>query len=250
MADRATRGAFTALSETSRASVKEAANRFYEVNSDSTLGEMAERTLGVNTSVVSDMTASMMLGYLTAPETPGRITGLAHNLGGNGEGGGNPVKLGDLIPLSEETGGAPRRVPVRPGRRVPGRPVAGAQQDHRRGDAGHQSHRQLRDEGRGDAGNVHLGQAPAVDQLVRGRTGGYDRPDTAGDQSATLVSPRRLRGYRGGNPGDVNTASASRNVSPRRRGSMNSRRSSRVWIREISGAHNISTGTPAFSNGA
>ena len=104
MADRATRGAFTALSETSRASVKEAANRFYEVNSDSTLGEMAERTLGVNTSVVSDMTASMMLGYLTAPETPGRITGLARNLGGNGEGGGNPVKLGDLIPLSEETG--------------------------------------------------------------------------------------------------------------------------------------------------
>lgn len=104
MADRATRGAFTALSETSRASVREAANRFYEVNSDSTLGEMAERTLGVNTAVVSDMTASMMLNYLTDPETPGRITGLARSLGDNGENGDGPVTLGELIPLSEEAG--------------------------------------------------------------------------------------------------------------------------------------------------
>ena len=104
MADRATRGAFTALSETSRASVREAANRFYEKNSSATLGEMAESTLGVNTAVVSEMTASVMLDYLTAPETPGRITGLARSLGDNGEGGGDPVTLGELIPLSEEAG--------------------------------------------------------------------------------------------------------------------------------------------------
>ena len=104
MADRATRGAFTALSETSRASVREAANRFYEVNSNSTLGEMAERTLGVNTAVVSEMTASMMLNYLTAPETPGKITGLARSFGDNGGGDDSAVTLGDLIPLSDEAG--------------------------------------------------------------------------------------------------------------------------------------------------
>ena len=104
MADRATRGAFTALSETSRASVREAANRFYEVNSNSTLVEMAERTLGVNTAVVSEMTASMMLNYLTAPETPGKITGLARSFGDNGGGEDSAVTLGDLIPLSDEAG--------------------------------------------------------------------------------------------------------------------------------------------------
>jgi len=104
MADRATRGAFTALSETSRASVREAANRFYEKNSTATLGEMAQRTLGVESAVVSGVTASMMLGYLTAPETPGRITGLARQMGENGGDGGDPVTLGELIPLSEEVG--------------------------------------------------------------------------------------------------------------------------------------------------
>ena len=104
MADRATRGAFIALSETSRASVREAANRFYEKNSTATLGEMAQRTLGVESAVVSGVTASMMLGYLTAPETPGRITGLARQMGGNGGDGGDPVTLGELIPLSEEVG--------------------------------------------------------------------------------------------------------------------------------------------------
>ena len=104
MADRATRGAFTALSETSRASVREAANRFYEKNSSATLGEMAQRTLGVETAVVSDMTASMMLNYLTAPDTPAKITGLARGIGSNGDEGGAPVTLGELIPLSEEAG--------------------------------------------------------------------------------------------------------------------------------------------------
>ena len=104
MADRATRGAFSALSETSRASVREAAGRFYEKNSTATLGEMAQRTLGVESAVVSGVTASMMLGYLTAPETPGRITGLARQMGGNGGDGGDPVTLGELIPLSEEVG--------------------------------------------------------------------------------------------------------------------------------------------------
>ncbi len=107
MADRATRGAFTALSETSRASVREAANRFYEKNSTATLSEMAQRTLGVESAVVSGVTASMMLNYLTAPETPGRITGLARQMGGNSSDGdyaGDPVTLGELIPLSEEVG--------------------------------------------------------------------------------------------------------------------------------------------------
>ena len=106
MAGRATRGAFTALSETSRESVREAANRFYETNSDATLGELAERGLGVNTALVSDMIASLMLNYLTAPETPGRITGLARRMGNNGgeTDGEGAVTLGELIPLSEEAG--------------------------------------------------------------------------------------------------------------------------------------------------
>ena len=104
MADRATRGAFAALSETSRASVREAASRFYEKNSQATLEEMAERTLGVRTSVVSDMTASLMLNYLTAPETPRQITGLARRAGTNGGGDGSTVTLGELFPLSDEAG--------------------------------------------------------------------------------------------------------------------------------------------------
>ena len=104
MADRATRGAFTALSETSKDSVREAASRFYEKNSSATLGEMAERTLGVNTAVVSEMTASVMLNYLTDPETPGKITGLARSIGDNGGGEDGAVTLGELIPLSEEAG--------------------------------------------------------------------------------------------------------------------------------------------------
>ena len=102
MADRATKGAFAALSQTSRASVREAATRFYETNSDATLGEMAERTLGVQTAVVSKMTAGLMLNYLTAPERPAQITGLARGLGGNGDAGGEAVTLGELIPLSGE----------------------------------------------------------------------------------------------------------------------------------------------------
>ena len=102
MADRATRGAFTALAETSRASVREAATRFYETNSNATLGEMAERTLGVQTAAVSEMTASLMLNYLTAPDTPAQITGLAHSLGGDGNGEGKAVTVGELVPLSPE----------------------------------------------------------------------------------------------------------------------------------------------------
>ena len=102
MADRATRGAFTALAETSEASVREAADRFYEHNSHTTLGEMAERTLGVQTTVVSGVTTNLMLGYLTDPETPRSITGMARQLGDNGD--GDPVTLESLIPLSDETG--------------------------------------------------------------------------------------------------------------------------------------------------
>lgn len=104
MADRATKGAFTALSQTSRASVREAATRFYETNSNATLGEMAERTLGVQTAAVSQLTAGLMLDYLTAPETPAQITGLARGLGGNGDGEARAVTLGELIPLSDEAG--------------------------------------------------------------------------------------------------------------------------------------------------
>ena len=110
MADRATRSAFTALAETSRVSVREAASRLYDKNSNATLGELAERTLGVKTAVVSEMTASLMLNYLTAPETPGKISSFAGGIGGNGNGGDGAegaegaATLGELIPLSEEAG--------------------------------------------------------------------------------------------------------------------------------------------------
>ena len=103
MADRATRQAITALSETSRVSVREAASRFYEKNSGATLGEFAERTLGVETAAVSGMTANLMIGYLTAPETPGRISGFARQLGANGGSNGDPVTLESLAPISDET---------------------------------------------------------------------------------------------------------------------------------------------------
>ena len=103
MAERATRQGFTALAETSVVSVREAADRFYEKNSQSTLGEMAERTLGVQTATVSGLTADLMLNYLTAPETPGNISSLARRLGTNGDGDGVPITLGSLISLSDET---------------------------------------------------------------------------------------------------------------------------------------------------
>ena len=102
MADRATRGAFTALSGTSRASVREATSRFYERNSQSTLGEMAERTLGVKTTAVSEVTARLMLNYLTSPETPRQITELAQAGVGKGDGQGEGITLGELLPLPEE----------------------------------------------------------------------------------------------------------------------------------------------------
>ena len=102
MADRVTRHAFAALSETSRAGVREAASRFYEKNSRATLGEFAERALGVETATVSGLTANLMIGYLTAPETPGQIGGLARQLGTNGGGDGEPVTLEALVPLSED----------------------------------------------------------------------------------------------------------------------------------------------------
>ena len=101
MADRATRGAFNALSETSHASVREATARFYEKNSEATLGELAQRTLGVQASVVSGVTSNLMMNYLTAPETPSHIVGMAQQVGGNGD--GDPVTLEGLVPLSEET---------------------------------------------------------------------------------------------------------------------------------------------------
>ena len=101
MADRATRGAFKALSETSEATVREAAASFYEKNSQATVGELAERTLGVQATVISGVTSNLMLGYLTAPETPSRIVGMTRQAGGNGD--GDPVTLEELIPLSEET---------------------------------------------------------------------------------------------------------------------------------------------------
>ena len=102
MADRATRGAFTALAETSESSVREAAGRFYEKNSDSTLGEVAERTLGVQTAAVSEVTANLILGYMTDPATPGQIAELARGLGSNGDGQSEPVTLDSLLPISEE----------------------------------------------------------------------------------------------------------------------------------------------------
>ena len=103
MADRATRGAFTALSETSAASVREAAGRFYEKNSQATLGEMAERTLGIQTETVSGLTANLMMGYLGDPTTPGSIRKAASQLGANGDGDSASVTLESLVPLSDET---------------------------------------------------------------------------------------------------------------------------------------------------
>ena len=104
MADRATRQAFTALAETSEASVREAAGRFYETHSQTTLGEMAERTLGVRTATVSGLTANLMMNYLTDPKTPGNITGIARRLGANGDGDETPpATLESLVPISDET---------------------------------------------------------------------------------------------------------------------------------------------------
>ena len=103
MADRATRGAFTALAQTSPTSVRAAAERFYEEHSGSTLSELSERTLGVSTGAVSGLTASMMTSYLADPTTPGKIRKFAGQLGTNGGGGGDPVTLESLVPLSDET---------------------------------------------------------------------------------------------------------------------------------------------------
>ena len=103
MADRATRQAFTAIAETPATAVREATARFYEKNSESTLGELAERALGVQTAAVSGVTASLMVSYLSAPETPGNIAALAGRLGANGDENAEPVTLESLIPLSDET---------------------------------------------------------------------------------------------------------------------------------------------------
>ena len=112
MADRATRQAFTALAETSESRVREAAGLFYEKNGDATLGDMADRTLGVQAGAVSGLTASLMLSYLTDPETPRRLSGLPRELAANGgesyNGGdaiaaGAAVTLESLIPLSDDT---------------------------------------------------------------------------------------------------------------------------------------------------
>ena len=106
MADRVTRHAFTAVADTPQASVREAAERFYKKNSNATLGEFAERTLGVRTEAVSGLTANLMLGYLNNPDTPRQITGLARRMGpsGNGDQEDTAVTLEELIPLSDETG--------------------------------------------------------------------------------------------------------------------------------------------------
>ena len=103
MADRATRHAFMALSETSETSVREAAGKFYEMNSNATLGEFAERTLGVRTTTVSGVTASLLVNYLADPSTPASITRLARRMGASGGGDGDPVTLEALVPLSDET---------------------------------------------------------------------------------------------------------------------------------------------------
>lgn len=108
MADRATRQAFTALAETSESRVREAAGLFYEKNGDATLGDMADRTLGVRAGAVSGLTASLMLSYLTDPETPRRLSGLPRELAANGGETGDytdaaAVTLESLIPLSDET---------------------------------------------------------------------------------------------------------------------------------------------------
>ena len=106
MADRVTRHAFTAVAETPQVSVREAAERFYEKNSNATLGEFAERTLGVRTAAVSGLTANLMIGYLNNPDTPRHITSLARRMGSNGDGDGesSTVTLEELIPLCDETG--------------------------------------------------------------------------------------------------------------------------------------------------
>ena len=107
MADRATRAAFTALAETSEASVREAAGRFYDTNSQTTLGEMAERTLGLRTAAVSGLTANLMMNYLAAPETPGNIRRAVSESGfagwKDGQDDGEPVSLESLVPISDET---------------------------------------------------------------------------------------------------------------------------------------------------
>ncbi len=124
MADRATRQAFTALSETSETRIREAAGRFYEKNAASTLGEMAQRNLGVQTAAVSALTANLMLNYITDPNTPSQITKLARQWGTNAENPNNgenhsnepqnnepqnnepqnqAATLESLIPLSQET---------------------------------------------------------------------------------------------------------------------------------------------------
>ena len=103
MADQATRHAITALSETSEARVREAASKFYEMNSNATLGEVAERTLGVRTAAVSGVTASLMVNYLADPATPANISRQARQLGTSGNGDGDPITLEALVPLSDET---------------------------------------------------------------------------------------------------------------------------------------------------
>ena len=103
MADQATRHAITALSETSEARVREAASKFYEMNSNATLGEVAERTLGVRTAAVSGVTANLMVNYLADPATPANISRQARQLGTGGNGDGDPITLEALVPLSDET---------------------------------------------------------------------------------------------------------------------------------------------------
>jgi len=107
MADRGTRAAFTALAETSESSLRGAAGRFSDPTSQTTLGEMAERTLGLRTAAVSGLTANLMLGYLTDPETPGNIRKVVSEsrFAGwkDGQDDAEPVTLESLIPLSDET---------------------------------------------------------------------------------------------------------------------------------------------------
>ena len=103
MADQSTRHAITALSETSEARVREAASRFYEMNSNATLGEFAKRTLGLRTAAVSGVTANLMVNYLSDPATPANITSLARQLGTSGNGDGDPITLEALVPLADET---------------------------------------------------------------------------------------------------------------------------------------------------
>ena len=103
MADRMTRHAFLALAETSEATVREAASKFYESNSQATLGELAERTLGVRMTAVSGLTANLMVGYLNDPDTPRLISDLAKRAGSNGDEGSDPVTLESVVPISDET---------------------------------------------------------------------------------------------------------------------------------------------------